>query len=147
MVRKTEVIDSNGSRTCSLSNLPNIDIVRHGLSAEGKPRYKCHNPDCQRCTFILNYSYQGHLPEVKQQIVEMALNSSGIRDTARVLKISPSTVIKELKKGPDLKAVNEARLSELEPSQTIAKLCQWEDVEAEADEMCDAIASPLGEFC
>jgi transposase-like protein len=43
-------------------------------------------------------SYQGHLPEVKQQIVEMALNSSGIRDTARVLKISPSTVIKELKK-------------------------------------------------
>jgi transposase-like protein len=28
----------------------------------------------------------------------MALNGSGIRDTARVLKISPTTVINELKK-------------------------------------------------
>ncbi|WP_404791278.1 IS1-like element transposase [Altericista sp. CCNU0014] len=81
----------------------------------------------------MNYSYQGRLPEVKQQIAEMALNGSGIRDTARVLKISPSTVIEELKKGSDLKAVNEARLSELEPHQTISNLCQWEDIEAEAD--------------
>jgi transposase-like protein len=31
-------------------------------------------------------------------IVEMALNASGIRDTARVLHVSPTTVIKELKK-------------------------------------------------
>ena len=69
-----------------------------GYQGKVSPRYKCRNPDCQRCTFILNYSYQGHLPEVKQQIIEMALNSSGIRDTARILKISPSTVIKELKK-------------------------------------------------
>jgi transposase-like protein len=28
----------------------------------------------------------------------MAMNASGVRDTARVLKISPTTVIKELKK-------------------------------------------------
>jgi insertion element IS1 protein InsB len=35
---------------------------------------------------------------VKQQIVEMAMNASGIRDTARVLRVSPTTVIKELKK-------------------------------------------------
>jgi transposase-like protein len=60
-----------------------------------KPRYKCRNPDCKRCTFILNYTYQGHLPEVKQQICDMALNGSGICDTARVLRISPSTVIAE----------------------------------------------------
>ena len=38
------------------------------------------------------------LPDVKQKIVEMTLNGSGIRDTARVLKISPTTVINELKK-------------------------------------------------
>jgi transposase-like protein len=36
--------------------------------------------------------------QFKQQISEMAVNGSGIRDTARVLKISPTTVIEELKK-------------------------------------------------
>ena len=30
--------------------------------------------------------------------VDMAMNASGIRDTARVLHVSPTTVIKELKK-------------------------------------------------
>jgi insertion element IS1 protein InsB len=31
--------------------------------------------------------------------------------------------------------VNEKKLAEIEPSQTIVKLCQWEDKEAELDEM------------
>jgi transposase-like protein len=38
------------------------------------------------------------LPEVKNKIIDMAINGSGIRDTARVLEISPTTVINELKK-------------------------------------------------
>jgi len=46
----------------------------------------------------LEYTYAGHLAEVKHQIVDMAMNASGIRDTARVLHVSPTTVIKELKK-------------------------------------------------
>lgn len=75
-----------------------MNIVKHGVSGEGKDRYKCRNVECKRCTFILNYTYQGHLPEVKEKIADMAMNGSGIRDTARVLKISPSTVINELKK-------------------------------------------------
>ena len=36
--------------------------------------------------------------KVKDQILQMTLNDSGIRDTACVLKISPTTVINELKK-------------------------------------------------
>jgi len=75
-----------------------LDIVRHRFSGEGKPRYKCRNSECQRCTFILNYTYQGCSLAVKQKLRNMAVNGRGIRDTARVLKISPSTVIKELKK-------------------------------------------------
>jgi hypothetical protein len=35
---------------------------------------------------------------MKEQIIEMSLNGSGIRDIARVLKISPTTVIEEIKK-------------------------------------------------
>jgi len=46
----------------------------------------------------LTYTYAGLSSEVKQQIVDMAMNASGIRDTARVLHVSPTTVIKELKK-------------------------------------------------
>jgi IS1 family transposase/transposase-like protein len=110
------------------------NIGGHGLSAEGKTRYKCHNPECKRCTFILNYTYQGYLPEVKEKIIDMAMN--GIRDTARVLKISPSTVINEIKKKEsNLAFVNEKKLAKIEPSQTIVKLCQWEEVETELDEM------------
>jgi transposase-like protein len=35
---------------------------------------------------------------VKKQVTEMALNGSGVRDTARVLGISKDTVLSELKK-------------------------------------------------
>ena len=76
----------------------NTDVVKHGYSAEGKQRYQCRNTDCPRSTFIRDYAYRGYLPEVKEQIVDMAMNGSGIRDTARVLKISPTTVIETLKK-------------------------------------------------
>jgi transposase-like protein len=75
------------------------DIVRHGTTGQGKQRYHCRL--CRQGrgrTFLLDYVYAGHSAEVKQQIADMALNASGIRDTARVLHISPTTVINELKK-------------------------------------------------
>lgn len=74
------------------------NVVKHGRSEVGKQRYKCRNPECNRSTFMRDYIYRGYLPEVKQQIADMAMNGSGIRDTARVLKISPTTVIEALKK-------------------------------------------------
>jgi transposase-like protein len=77
-----------------------IDIVKHGLSPEGKQHYRCRT--CLKGrggTFLLDCSYAGQSPEVKQQIVDMAMNASGgIRDTARILHVSPTTVINELKK-------------------------------------------------
>lgn len=74
------------------------DVVKNGKSNEGKQRYLCRQPDCRRRSFIRDYSYRGYLPSIKQQIADMVVNGSGIRDTARVLKISPTTVIEELKK-------------------------------------------------
>ena len=62
----------------------NNDVVKHGQLREGKQRYKCRNDGCSRCIFIREYVYWGYLPEVKQQIADLAVNSSGIRDTARV---------------------------------------------------------------
>jgi transposase-like protein len=75
------------------------DIVRHGKSPGGKQRYRCWQClEEDGRTFLLEYAYAGQSPAIKQQIVDMAMNASGIRDTARVLHISPTTVIKELKK-------------------------------------------------
>jgi transposase-like protein len=74
------------------------DIVRHGKTPQGKQRYRCREAACQGGTFLLDYSYAGQSQHIKEQIVDMAMNASGIRDTARVLHVSPTTVIKELKK-------------------------------------------------
>ena len=76
-----------------------IAIVTHGLSPEGKQRSRCRTGlEGRGRTLLLDYSYAGQSPAVKQQIVAMALNARGMRDTARVLHVSPTTVINELKK-------------------------------------------------
>jgi len=73
-------------------------VIKHGKTPEGKQRYRCQDRECNRRTFIRDYSYAGLLPKVKQQICDMATNGSGIRDTARVLGVSQKTVIETLKK-------------------------------------------------
>jgi insertion element IS1 protein InsB len=113
----------------------NDDAVKHGRSGEGKQRYKCRSLDCTCQTFILDPTYRGRLLIVKHTMVDMAMNGRGILDTARVLHVSPKTVISELKKAVQLEAVNQAELARLEPAQTFVRLCRWEDLEAEADEM------------
>ncbi len=79
--------------TCGGSN-----VVKNGRTAQGKQRFRCRDVHCWQQTFLLNYTYQGHRPEVRAQIVEMTLNGSGIRDIARVLGVSTNTVLAELKK-------------------------------------------------
>ncbi len=75
------------------------DLSRYGKTRTGKQRYTCNNKKCPYKTFTLEpHTYPGRRKEVKQKIVDMALNGSGVRDTARVLKVSTSTVIKEIKK-------------------------------------------------
>jgi transposase-like protein len=76
-------------------------VIKGGTTDTGKQRYRCHNPDCSHQSFLLESAYKGRSPEIKQQVIDMSLNGSGVRDTARVLGISPTTVIQELKnKGP-----------------------------------------------
>lgn len=73
-------------------------VVKHGVSDEGKQRYQCKNSACSKNTFLLNYSYSAYCAGTKEKIIEMTLNGSGIRDTARVLGINMNTVMSELKK-------------------------------------------------
>lgn len=47
---------------------------------------------------MLAYRYKACEPGIEEQVVEMFINGSGIRDAARVLKINKNTVIRTLKK-------------------------------------------------
>src|SRR5512143_2179172 len=73
-------------------------VIKAGKQPNGAQRYRCQNSECRRTIFQLDYRDQGRLPGVKRQMVERALNGSGIRDTARVLGIGTGTVLSELKK-------------------------------------------------
>ena len=73
-------------------------VIKAGIQANGAQRYQCQNEQCTRRIFLLQYQDRGRAPEVGRQVVDMAINGSGIRDTARVLRISPTTVIAVLKK-------------------------------------------------
>ena len=78
-------------------------VIKAGKQPNGTQRYRCQNPTCERTIFQLTHVASGRLPETQRQIVEMTLNGSGIRDTARVLQVSPVTVLRVLKKRTQLK--------------------------------------------
>ena len=76
------------------------EVIKAGKQANGAQRYRCQNERCVRRIFLLQHHDRGRVPEIRRQVVEMALNGSGIRDTARVLRVSPVTVLGFKKKSP-----------------------------------------------
>ena len=73
-------------------------IHKAGKSKNKEQRYQCMNTECSKKTFRLLYRYRACVHGIKEQIIDMAINGSGVRDTGRVLKISKSTVMKTIKK-------------------------------------------------
>lgn len=73
-------------------------VVKFGTTSNNKQRYFCQNELCPKKTFIVDYDNEGWLTEVREKIIDMAMNGSGIRDTARVLRISQGTVMSTIKK-------------------------------------------------
>jgi transposase-like protein len=73
-------------------------VIKAGKHANGTQRSQCQNQQCTWQIFLLHYQDRGRVPEVRRKVVDLALNGSGVRDTARVLRMSPTTVIAVLKK-------------------------------------------------
>jgi insertion element IS1 protein InsB len=123
--------------TCIAVQCPHChsdQIVKRGKTDRGTQRYLCQNTECALGSFLLVYRNRGCLPEVKQLIIEMSLNASGIRDTARSLRISTDTVLSELKKKEaGLESVNTALLRTLDPDEVTVDIERAG--EAEMDEM------------
>ena len=67
-----------------------LNIKKNGKTANQKQRYRCKDGGRQ---LITGYTCNGCRKTVRDLGVPMALNSSGIRDIARVLRISPNTVL------------------------------------------------------
>lgn len=71
-----------------------LSIIKNGRSLLGKQRYRCKG--CLR-QFITDYFYQGCRDEVRQLIVPMTMNGSGVRDICRVLRVSINTMLKTIR--------------------------------------------------
>lgn len=82
------------------------NVVRYGQTTAGAQRFRCQNKECTHKIFQLRYTYNACKPGVRQQIIEMAQNGSGTRDTGRVLNISKDTVTAVLKKNRAIPRAN-----------------------------------------
>jgi insertion element IS1 protein InsB len=109
-------------------------IVQRGKTRRGTQRYLYHNTACSPQSFLREYRYHGRLPAVKRQIIARSLHASGVRDTARVLHISPDTVLRELRqKAAALASVNTALLRTMDSDEILVDMQQAGA--AEMDEM------------
>jgi len=77
------------------SHCDSNDLVKNGKSPNGTQRWCCNQ--CKK-SFRFNYRYNACKHGVKDTIIEMTLNGSGVRDIGRVLRISKDTVCSVLKK-------------------------------------------------
>jgi transposase-like protein len=75
---------------CPLCQHP--DVMKPGITAQGKPRYRGQHPSWADHTFLVESSPHGRWPAGTQHMLEMTLNGRGMRDMARVLHSRPTTV-------------------------------------------------------
>ena len=71
------------------------DLHKNGKSLNGTQGWFCK--ECKKY-FQQDYVYNACKHGVKEKIIDMTLNSSGVRDIGRVLQISKDTVTSVLKK-------------------------------------------------
>lgn len=69
------------------------NLIKSGKTTNQKQRYKCKNC-CKR--YIENYSYKAYHIQTNPSIIEFNNEGVGIRSTARILKISTTTLLKRI---------------------------------------------------
>ena len=83
--------------TCPVCS--SLNIKKNGINKQGKQRYRCRL--CGR-QFIVKYLYRAYLKYIRELIVPMCLNGSGIRDISRVLRVSATTVMKIIREQAEI---------------------------------------------
>ena len=57
--------------------------MKSGWNAPGTQRYRCQNIERTTKTFMLKYRYRAYEQGIREQVFEMVIKGSGIRDTAK----------------------------------------------------------------
>ena len=92
-------------------------VVFNGKDRHGNQRCMCKNPNCNHTTFALNYKNNGSKPGIKEEIITLTMNGSGVRDISRSLEVSKDKVISTLKNlHMKVQYVNTEYLNSLDPS-------------------------------
>lgn len=68
-------------------------VIKNGRTKNDKQQYFC-KICCYR--FIENYTYQAYNSDINQNIIQLTKEGLGIRSTARILKISATTLLKRI---------------------------------------------------
>lgn len=68
-------------------------MIKNGKSRQGKQRYKCKL--CGK-TRVEKYSYKAYKSDINTSIVLLTKEGLGIRSISRILRISPTTVLKRI---------------------------------------------------
>ena len=79
------------SHTCPMCK--SDKLIKSGKTTNGKQRYCCK--ECSK-RFITDYTYNAYRSDTNQQIILFTKEGLGIRSTARVLKISVTTLLKRI---------------------------------------------------
>lgn len=69
------------------------NVVKNGKTKNNKQQYYC-KICCHR--FIENYTNQAYKSDINQNIIQLTKEGLGIRSTARILKISTTTLLKRI---------------------------------------------------
>jgi insertion element IS1 protein InsB len=73
--------------------LVNLQALKYGKTKSGNQRYICKL--CKK-TRVENYTYQAYKPDMNKNIIQFTKEGLGIRSTARILKISTTTLLKRI---------------------------------------------------
>ncbi len=78
------------------------NIAPHGHNKTGKRLYQCKNPECAHKYFVEEYTYKAYKPEVRKEVIKMAVDCTGTRAASKILGISKDTVTAILKQQKDV---------------------------------------------
>ena len=122
--------------TCIAVHCPHChseQIVKRGTTGCGTPRSLCQHTLCAPGSVLLDERDRGRLPAVQPPSIALSLKASGVRETARVLRISPDTVLRARRRqAAQLALVHTALLRRVPPDAMLGASERAGEAEREA---------------